>query len=456
MTAVINRYESTSSGSRSRVPNSTKNERISDLAECLMRMPTVEDPGLWRVRVWVSSIYFVTEYSIKTSGKEGAEEESFFLLHERLRGQPEWAFSVFLPPCSRGWILVESTSQATVTKLCFNLSTFPRPLNVLFVPAEERVQWIDWHYTASSIESPSWVRLKRTSELQDLIQKDLEFDERLLSYANDLAYVQGISEDGLLQICLVPRLLLPVEKDASVDEKEGADKLKRPRRKRVPRLLHPKALGDPKEAADIAHSLDPNVWWAPKRTYELERMRIVPGVYELARPKSKMTLMGGDPYMFPFAYFTMPVGGIHAVGVVPKLAELRLFAEGMAIGAKELKFPAPDAEFIRWTYENHLAAPIEIGQKVEASLKTGTIRGVVKDIRFEQVVVRMEETEEEIEVEARRARRFYDVGDRVQVVKASNLDREGWVVNMIDDHLDVFDHRVNEPVGTVHMNTALC
>jgi len=293
------------------------------------------------------------------------------------------------------------------------------------------------------------VRLKRTSELKHLLENDREFDKRLVRYAKDLAYVQGRMENGLLLICLVPRLLLPIERDVSVDEKEGGEQ-KPCRRKRDRRLLHPKMLGDPKEGMDVAHPLDPNVWWAPKRTYELEQ--IVPGVYELAKPKSKRTLRGGDLYMPPFAYYTMPVAGVHTTGVVPRLSELRLFAEGMAIGVEELNFPAPDAEFIRWTYENHLAAPVEIGQKVETNLKRQMIRGVIEDIWFEQVVVRERETEEEVEVEARLVRRYYDVGDWVKVVKASNMDREGSVVKTIDDHLDVFDHRANEQVGIIHIN----
>ena len=336
-----------------------------------------------------------------------------------------------------------------MVELCRDLSTIPVPLDILFVPAEKRVEWIDWHYTSSPIKSPSWVRLKRKSELKDLLQTDRKFDKRLIRYAKDLAYVEGRMENGLLLICLVPRLLPPIERDVSVDENEGGE-IKRRRRKRVPRLLHPKVLGDPKEAMDLAHPLDANVWWVPKRTYELEQ--IVPGVYELAKPKSKRTLRGGDLYMPPFAYYTIPVAGVHATGVVPRLSELRIFAEGMAIGVEELKFPAPDAEFIRWAYENHLAAPVEIGQKVEASLTTGMIRGVIEDIRFEKVVVRERESEAEVEVEARLVRRFYDVGDWVKVLKGSNMGREGCVVNTINDHIDVLDHSANEEVGIFHMN----
>ncbi|KAF8346789.1 hypothetical protein F5887DRAFT_1072882 [Amanita rubescens] len=428
MAAVINRYESTSSGSRSQVPNFVENENINDLAKHFMRMPTADDPDLWRVRVW-----------------EGAEEECFFLLHRRLQAHSDWAVSVFLPPNGRRrqWICVESTSRENVERLCLNLSTIPHPLEILFVPAEQRVEWIDWHYMSSPIKSPSWVRLKRMSELQDLVERDLEFDERLLRYANDLAYVKKTLETGFLLICLVPRLLPPIERDMSVEKEQGEKE--RQRRKRVPRLLHPKALGGAKETMDIAHPLDPNVWWVPKRIYELDRVARSPGVYKLAKPKSKKTLRGGDCYMPPFAYYPIPVEGVHAAGVVPRLAELRLFTEGMTIGAKELKFQAPDAEFIRWTYENHQAAPVEIGQKVEANLKTGMIRAVVEGIRFEQVIVRMMETEEEIEVEASHVRRHYDVGDWVKVNASTwNLGREGCVTNTIDDHIDVFDHRTNE------------
>ena len=61
MTAVINRYESTASGVESpALINVVENEEILALAERLMRMPTAEDPGLWKVRVWVSRLYYVS------------------------------------------------------------------------------------------------------------------------------------------------------------------------------------------------------------------------------------------------------------------------------------------------------------------------------------------------------------------------------------------------------------
>ncbi len=61
MTAVINRYESTASGVESQAVNVVENEEIAGLAERLMRMPTANDPGLWKVRVWVSRLYYVSE-----------------------------------------------------------------------------------------------------------------------------------------------------------------------------------------------------------------------------------------------------------------------------------------------------------------------------------------------------------------------------------------------------------
>ena len=60
MTTVINRYESTVSGVESQALNVVEDETAA-LAKRLMRMPTIEDPGLWKVRVWVSPLYFVSE-----------------------------------------------------------------------------------------------------------------------------------------------------------------------------------------------------------------------------------------------------------------------------------------------------------------------------------------------------------------------------------------------------------
>ncbi|KAF8325598.1 hypothetical protein F5887DRAFT_1085355 [Amanita rubescens] len=242
------------------------------------------------------------------------------------------------------------------------------------------------------------------------------------------------------------------------------------KKKRCPRLLHPRALGNPEDAT-VAHLLDPNVWWDPKTPHQLawvkpgaypelahpmdqtvwwdpktprELVRGEPGTYRLAKRYGKRTIDSSDSFLPPFAYFSVPIGALHSTGVVPKHSELRLFGEGLAIGAKGLHFPASEAELIRWSFENHIASPLEVGHKVEIKLDAGMARGVIVDLRFEDAVVRLNDSVEAMEVDARRVRRFYEVGDKVKAVVPTNLDCEGWVVDVSDEKLAVFDRNQKE------------
>ena len=43
-------------------------------------------------------------------------------------------------------------------------------------------------------------------------------------------------------------------------------------------------------------------------------------------------------------------------------------------------------------------------------------------------------------------RRFYEIGDTVKVIISWNIGREGWVLAIKDDEVDVFDRISNEEV----------
>lgn len=58
----------------------------------------------------------------------------------------------------------------------------------------------------------------------------------------------------------------------------------------------------------------------------------------------------------------------------------------------------------------------------------------------------MEGTEEATPVNAQHIRRFYEIGDTVKVIISWNIGREGWVLAIKDDEVDVFDRISNEEV----------
>ena len=367
--------------------------------------------------------------------KNGAEQESVVLLNDRLKVRPQWASSVFVPPGGKGWICMRSNSRESVEKLCLHLSTFPHPLHIIFLPVKERWEWLNYCHHAPRIPHPAWVRIKQKSELGDLLSSGWNFDKRVMKYAKDLAYVPFSNETSVI-VCLVPRL--PVL-NSNGDSGEGESK----RRPKMQQLLHPMMLGDP-QAASRATMIDPSMWWQPKTRYDLKK--IGAGVYQLVKPENQRTVKGADDFTPPFASFVVPPVVLQSTGVVPRLSELKFFGEAMAIGSKQLHLPNPGPDFLRWRYENHIAAPVLIGHKAEAKVEGGIVRGVVVDVFSNEATLCINNTEE-IAVDVRCIRRFYEIGDTVKVVKASNLNHEGWVVSIHEGEIDVLDRQAKEHVG---------
>lgn len=363
---------------------------------------------------------------------------------------PVTTVSVVLPPGSRRWIGIESSSREQVEELCQNLSTFSYPLDIHYIPVDKRLDWLRGNHTTPTITPNSWVRLKRRAELRGLLENDANFDKRFLKYANDLGYVHQRLTDSLVTICLVPRLLVPIMSEDAGHEQDGEGQKFRRKKKRCPRLLHPQLLAHPKETATMDNSLDPDLWWDPKSPYDLEP--ILPGVrvYQLAKHKSKKCVKGGDDYFLPFTYYAIPPSALRIQDVNPRISELKLFGLGMAIGEQQLRFPSPHPDFLRWSYENHVAAPVEVGQKVEIKLDAGIVRGVTVNISMDHALVRMDGTEVVMDVDARCIRRFYEVGNTVKVVISSNRNREGWVVDERGDEIIVFDHHRKEQVSFLY------
>lgn len=348
-------------------------------------------------------------------------------MHNRLMNRPRLAASILLPPSGRRWIAVESASHKNVVELCINLSTIHHPLEIELVPVEDRLAWLNWQQTKLNL--PAWVRVKRRS-----ILKGLKADKKLIKYAGDLAWVKREYENSKATICLVPRLQVTIERDG-----------KKRRRKRLPRLLHPKAIGEPEETVDVSRPIDPNVWWCPEGSHELESVEH--GIYRLAKEKNP------DDLCLPFAIFEVSVELLEAEAA-PSLNEMRVFTEGMAVGSDELGFKAPSRDFVRWTYDSYIAAPLEPGHKVELLLGgQEMVRGVVEDIIFEQVDVRVDGTREIISAKAMSVRRLYEVGDAVRVIKSTNQDREGWVLDIKEDVVDVFDRHTKDAVCTPYVGT---
>jgi hypothetical protein len=221
---VINRYSTQSSGDQDEIQDSFLNvfwnEETTSIADGVSRMPVDNDLPLWVVQVQVSLSLTLLWFVNTLTMKDGTKQESFYLLHERLQAWPHLALAVFLPPGGVQWICVESARREYVEKLCVNLSTFVHPLQIFLVPVNKRLTWLKWQHQGLPI-APAWGRLKRKSELQELLLQDASFDKRILKYSNNLVFVNWTTE-SLVGLYIVPCLPVPISK--------GEDNLK-PRQK---------------------------------------------------------------------------------------------------------------------------------------------------------------------------------------------------------------------------------
>ena len=159
--------------------------------------------------------------------------------------------------------------------------------------------------------STSWARLKKA-----YILKGLDVPRNLWKYAGALAFVLAKQGETVASICVVPQLYMKIERLG-----------RKPLRKQLPQLLHPKMIGVPKKDWDILHPMGPEMWWQFGLHHQLEMLS--EGVYKFKRPQ-------GDTFMLPFMIFSVPVTALHVAGVVPKLSELNMFHEGLVIGSVHL------------------------------------------------------------------------------------------------------------------------
>lgn len=133
----------------------------------------------------------------------------------------------------------------------------------------------------------------------------------------------------------------------------------------MPQLLHPKMIGEREGDQGLPHPVEPGMWWHFGQHHQLET--VAGGLYRFGKGKGPKL----DTYMPPFAILSVLVTALHVTGVVPQLSELNLFHEGMVIGMLHLDFPALPPEFIRWSYEHYVAAPLKIGNNVEVDMSLG-------------------------------------------------------------------------------------
>jgi hypothetical protein len=90
--------------------------------------------------------------------------------------------------------------------------------------------YLQWGPMHPRVEPTSWVRLKGL-----LVLKESNVEKNLWKYAGDLAFVLDMPSVSTACLCLVPRLSVRIEGAGQNNKKTKS--------KRLPRLLHPKVVG---------------------------------------------------------------------------------------------------------------------------------------------------------------------------------------------------------------------
>ncbi|KAK2463723.1 hypothetical protein APHAL10511_004474 [Amanita phalloides] len=102
------------------------------------------------------------------------------------------------------WILIEANSHTVVHEACLNLSTFPHPLDIAPIPAEQHHEWVNWgskQPQEALVDSPRWCRLWKGALL-----KKKKIAPLVRRYAGNLALLCNTEQWPMVKICLIPWL----------------------------------------------------------------------------------------------------------------------------------------------------------------------------------------------------------------------------------------------------------
>ncbi|KAM6489698.1 hypothetical protein JOM56_014869 [Amanita muscaria] len=410
---------------RAQAPSEVRQSLSPEVPDALInafRMPAMEDPPLWRVKVHETEPHY-----------------TYDVLTQQLLKRPNWAISIISTPWCAGWIAVEAWSAETMQELCRNVSTIPQPPRVDFVLIEDRISWLYPNTGAPSKPScPSWARIRSRSVLQE----QPNVNRLLLKYAGDLALLTGIKDFPLVDIMMVPRL--PVKQKSSSKQKF----------KRVPRLIFDDILlNDP--TMESLQAIPPNTIWFPPKNYTIKWIGERGALYHIRGLRVK------EAFWNSFTWF----GKVHIDSLVldkpnPMFAEINLFSWGFVMQE------APYIQgFLRHSYEIFTRAPLAVGHRVsveptrcapddilifpDVSMPAEKV-GTVTDIHFDTVSVQDLTTGLIEEIPVRDLRRMFNIGDTVKAHSPASLHHpnlEGWVVNTDEDVVTVVHGKTKEQVS---------
>ncbi|PKI85165.1 Spt5p [Malassezia vespertilionis] len=359
----------------------------SDYAEVPQRllMPSVEDPGLWRIRCKRGR----ERHLVSTVMRRALSQEAI--------GKPLYILSAFCRDSLEGQIFVEARRADDVVAAFNGLAgVYVTNQKPFLVPILEMADLLKLQKKHTEVPVGGWIRIKRGK------------------YAGDLGQVLDVAENGEeVGIKLVPRLdLNPSERDTYTD-RSGRKRKK------------------PMNASLTAMGFRP-----PQRLFNAEEVqRAYP--HETPTKRGGTWLFGGETFRDGYLEKDFKVTALTTEEVNPSLDEvLRFTGEAPKGDGDPANGDGIDLQLLANASKRGLEETLQPGDHVEVfEGEQAGVTGRVETIEDEVVTLELPHEAldgQKIEVPAKSVRKQFRAGDHVKVLAGKHADETGLVVKVED------------------------
>ena len=354
----------------------------SDYAEVPQRMlmPSVDDPGLWRIRCKRGR----EQHLVATVMRRALAQEA--------AGKPLRILSAFSRDSLEGQLFVEARRADDVIAAFQGLAgAYVSNTKPFLVPILEMADLLKLQKKQAEIPVGGWVRIKRGK------------------YAGDLAQVLDVAENGEeVGLKLVPRIDLNPSEQQTYTDRAGRKRKK------------------PVNAALTAAGFRP-----PQRLFNPEEVqKAYP--HELPTKRGGAWVFSGETFRDGYLEKDFKVTALSTDDINPSLDEvLRFTGEAPTTNDGNV-----DLNLLASASKRGLEATLQPGDHVEVfEGEQAGVQGVIDALEGEAVVIESGDAAligQKIEVPARSVHKLFKPGDHVKVLAGKHADETGLVVKVED------------------------
>ncbi|KAJ2933337.1 hypothetical protein H1R20_g3768, partial [Candolleomyces eurysporus] len=349
---------------------------LNDVPQRLL-MPSVHDPSLWQVRV-----------------KAGRERDIIFSLMRKsidleYTAHPLGILSAFQRDSLPGMIYVEARSSKQVQQAVQGLVGVYISRGITLVPIEEMASLLTIKKQEQTVQTGSWVRIRRGK------------------YSGDLAQVMDVTENGEdVGLRFIPRI------DLTPRDENAQDVAKK-------RKKQPISAGAPRP---------------PQRLFNYEEITKVWGRKSVHHKRGNIYIFQNDTYHDGFIEKDFKVSALILDDVNPTLDEITQFMrkkDGSDTDA------VVDLSVIAEASKKAAVTVLQPGDHIEVfEGEQSGVQGVVEEINGDVVTITavgLDIEGQKVEIPARSVRKKFKPGDHVKVMQGRNIDETGLVISVTDN-----------------------